>query len=160
MTKTLAHARLATIDRSADELLIGGVSVSRVIEMAGRTPCYVYESAAIDARVQAVRRTLPATIKLHYAIKANPMPSLLGHMCRQVDGFDVASQGEMRQALNAGMSADAISFAGPGKSEEEIRAAIAAGVCLIIESETEIARVARQALLLGMSPSAALRVNP
>lgn len=160
MINVLCHARLDTIERSAGTLLIGGLPVPRLIETAGRTPCYVYDRGAIDARVRALRAALPGAIKLHYAIKANPMPALVTHMCHLVDGFDVASQGEMRVALNAGMPSGTVSFAGPAKSEDELRAAVAAGVCVIIESETEIARLARHAHALGITPRTALRVNP
>jgi diaminopimelate decarboxylase len=66
----------------------------------------------------------------------------------------------MKIALDAGMSASQVSFAGPGKSNAELRSAIAAGVLLHLESEDEMHRAARAGDLLGLTPRVAVRVNP
>jgi hypothetical protein len=105
-------------------------------------------------------RQLPQASLLHYSIKANPMPALVQHMAGLVDGLDVASSGELKVALDAGMAPGRISFAGPGKSEAELAQAIAAGVCMNIESERELASVARIGETLGIAPRMAMRVNP
>lgn len=160
MSSPPAHARLKSIARDAGTLQIAGTPLPRLVEMVGRTPCYIYDREAITRRVAELRATLPAQVSLHYAVKANPMPALVAHLGQLVDGFDVASQHEMLAALSAGMSPDCISFAGPAKRDAEIRAAVAAGVCLNVESETEIARIAHHAGALGVAPRIALRVNP
>jgi diaminopimelate decarboxylase len=158
--KKATHARLTAIDSGSDELIINGVGLSRLVERAGRTPLYIYDREAISARVASLRSLLPSRVKLHYAVKANPMPAVVGHLRSLVDGFDVASQREMLVALDSGMPDSEISFAGPAKQLFEIRAAIAAGIHINCESETELERIAEQAADLGVTPRIALRVNP
>lgn len=155
-----SHARLSSLAARDGQLLIGGQPAERLAARAGRTPLYVYDRAAMSARVAALRACLPAEVELHYAIKANPMPAVVAHFAGLVDGFDVASQREMLVALDAGMDPAEISFAGPAKQEAELRAAVAAGICVNCESETELERLARQARELGLPARVALRVNP
>jgi diaminopimelate decarboxylase len=143
-----------------DCLQLGGVLLTRLAERVGRTPFYAYEREHIQSRVALLRQTLPAGVHLHYAIKANPMPALAAMMATLIDGFDVASAGEMKTALDAGMAPARISFAGPGKSNAELRGAVAAGVLLHLESEAEMERAARVGDLLGLTPRVAVRVNP
>lgn len=145
---------------AGNELLVGGMPLTRLAERVGRTPFYAYDRRLIDERVAALRAALPAEIHLHYAIKANPMPALVQHMAGLVDGFDLASAGEMKIALDTPMSPEKISFAGPGKSEGELRQAAAAGVVVNLESELEMERLARAGAELGLRPKAAVRVNP
>lgn len=142
------------------ELLIGGIPLTRLAERVGQTPFYAYDRQKITERVAHLRKHLPDAVQLHYAIKANPMPAVVQHLAGLVDGFDLASLGEMRLALDTGVAAERISFAGPGKSETEIAAAIAAGVTLNLESDTELERVAKLGRQLGIRPRAAVRVNP
>ena len=142
------------------ELMIGGTPITRLVERAGQTPFYAYDSTKITERVTHLRAHLPEEIHLHYAIKANPMPAVVEHLAGLVDGFDLASGGEMRVALKTSMSPEHISFAGPGKSEQEIHDAIAAGVTLNLESETELERATRSGETQGIKPKVAVRVNP
>ena len=143
-----------------NELRVGGMPISRLAERVGRTPFYAYDRSLVSARVAELRAALPGEIHLHYAIKANPMPALVQHMAGLVDGFDLASAGEMKIALDTPMPAEKISFAGPGKSEGELRQAAAAGVVVNLESELEMERLAKAGLELGLRPRAAIRVNP
>lgn len=143
-----------------DCLQLGGVLLTRLAERVGRTPFYAYERDHIRSRVKLLRDSLPQGVHLHYAIKANPMPALVGLMAPLVDGFDVASSGEMKTALDAGMAPSRISFAGPGKSNAELRSAVAAGVLLHLESEAEMERAAAIGALLSLTPRVAVRVNP
>ncbi|MBP9119083.1 MAG: pyridoxal-dependent decarboxylase, exosortase A system-associated [Methyloversatilis sp.] len=142
------------------ELLINGLKVSRLAAMAGRTPFYAYDRSLIDARVGVLRRLLPAGVQLHYAMKANPMPALVGFMAQRVDGLDVASGGELRVALDAGMVPSRISFAGPGKSADELRQALAAGVLLNVESAREVELLADLSEACGWPARVAVRINP
>ncbi|EAT06876.1 Orn/DAP/Arg decarboxylase 2 [Sphingomonas sp. SKA58] len=103
---------------------------------------------------------MPAGIDLHYAIKANPFAPLLSRMAVQVDGFDIASGGELGMALEAGMAPDRISFAGPGKRTDELTAAIFAGVTINLESEGEARRAIAAGEAIGKQPRLAIRVNP
>ncbi|MFA7441217.1 MAG: pyridoxal-dependent decarboxylase, exosortase A system-associated [Sphingomonadaceae bacterium] len=141
-------------------LLIAGRTAESWVEEAGDTPLFLYDAGLVAARVAEFRAAMPAEIALHYAVKANPLPELLQAMAPLVDGFDVASAGEMQRALDAGMAADRISFAGPGKRDRELEAAIAAGITLHIESAGELARAASIATQLGKRARVALRVNP
>ena len=140
------------------ELLIGGRMASDLADRG--TPLFVYGQAMLDARVADLRAAMPDRLAIHYAMKANPFPPLLAHMAGLVDGFDVASAGEMRFALEAGMAADAISFAGPGKDDAELEAAIAAHITLNTESASEIRRALTIGDRLGIAPRLAIRVNP
>lgn len=124
-----------------------------------QTPAYVYDFAVIEARISRLRAALPAGVAVHYAIKANPFPPLLARIAPLVDGMDVASAGEMAKALDV-MTADAISFAGPGKRDFELDASIRAGVTLNLESEAEAERAFAAAEQLGVVPRLAVRVNP
>ena len=143
-----------------DCLVVGGMPLTRIAERAGRTPFYVYDRAVIDARVDLLRTHLPAEVKLHYAIKANPMPALVCHVARRVDGLDVASAGELKIALDSGISPAEVSFAGPGKSESELAQAVASGVLINVESLRELDILGRLRARLGVGPRVALRVNP
>lgn len=154
------HAALAQLVRAGGELLIAGRTLGSLCAEAGGTPFYAYDSVAIGTRVARLRKVLPREIHLHYAIKANPMPALVAHMTRLVDGFDVASAGELRVALGAGMHPGAISFAGPGKRTAELREAVVAGITLHVESEREIAELYVIADELGVRPALCLRINP
>ena len=141
-------------------LLVGGRKVTEIAAQAGRTPFYVYDRAVMTRRVAELRAALPAGLHLHYAIKANPMPAVVQHFRRLVDGFDVASVREMQVALDAGMPAELISFAGPGKTLEELERAVAAGIVVNMESEREMERIAAIAARVGRRPKVAIRVNP
>lgn len=141
-------------------LLIGGCGAASLVDEAGDTPLFAYDMAIVEAQVRRVREAMPAELGLHYAIKANPYAPLLARMAELVDGFDVASAGEMEAALAAGVAAAEISFAGPGKRDDEIEAAIASNVTLNLESEGEAERALAIALRLGRKPRLAVRVNP
>lgn len=143
----------------AGEFLVGGRPLSRVVAEVGRTPCYLYDRARIAERARGLRAALPETVRLHYAMKANPMPALVGHMVGLVDGIDVASAGELRVALDAGATPADVSFAGPGKTDAELAQAQAAGVLVNIESTREIAILARASAATGTPARVALRVN-
>lgn len=123
------------------------------------TPAYVYDFRIVAARIARLRAALPSGVAVHYAIKANPLPALLSAIAPLVDGLDVASAGEMDRALDV-MTADAISFAGPGKRDAELELAIRAGVTLNVESESEGQRALAIGGMLGMRPRLAVRVNP
>jgi len=134
--------------------------MSHWIAEAGATPLFVYDSALLSRRVTDLRMAMPERLSIHYAIKANPYGPLLTHMAGLVDGFDIASGGELAMAREAGMPAGRISFAGPGKDDGELEAAIATGVTLNLESEGEMRRALAIAERLGRAPRLAIRVNP
>ena len=135
-------------------LLIGGVAADALAE-AG-TPVFVYDRAIVAAKVKRFRAAFPG-IALHYAIKANPYTPLLDTMAGLVDGFDVASAGELGRVADLGLP---ISFAGPGKRDIELETAIRAGITINLESEGEAKRALAIANRLGVTPRLAVRVNP
>jgi len=142
------------------ELHIGSISITQLTERVGQTPFYAYDRRLITERVQHLRNSLPEEIHIHYAIKANPMPAIVQHLAGLVDGFDLASAGEMKTALDTIMPANKISMAGPGKTDKELQQAIAAGITINLESEGEMRRAAQTGEELGITPRVAVRVNP
>jgi len=143
-----------------DELLVGAMPLTQLAARVGRTPFYAYDRALLEKRVAELRAALPTAIKLHYAMKANPMPALVCHMAGLVDGIDVASGGELKVALDAGASPHEISFAGPGKSRAELTQAVAAGILVNLESFREVTELASISQELGLPARVAVRVNP
>jgi len=150
---------LTTIRRPPG-LQFGGLDVRQLADRAGRTPFFAYDRGAIETRVRELRSLLPSAMHLHYSIKANPMPAVIHCLAGRIDGFDVASAQEMALALDAGTSPAAIGFAGPGKSHDDLRRAVASGVNVHVESETQLRLVTALGWELGVQPSVALRVNP
>ena len=142
-----------------DRLTIAGLDAEALVARAGDTPAFVYDLGMIADRVALLRRALPAAVGIHYAIKANPHPELLAGVAPLVDGLDVASGGELARALAVKAAAE-ISFAGPGKRDDELEAAIRAGATLNTESEGEVTRALVIGDRLGIAPRLAVRVNP
>ena len=154
------HTPMSQFRSAGSELLVNGQPISRIAARVGHTPFYVYDRSLLDARVAQLRAALPKAIKLHYAMKANPMPALVCHMARLVDGIDVASAGELLVALDAGADPQEISFAGPGKTEAELHQAVAAGILINVESFREVPILAAAQQALGLPARVAVRVNP
>jgi diaminopimelate decarboxylase len=147
-------------ESEAGMLLVGGSGVAALVEAAGGTPLFLYDAAMLEARIASLRAALPDRCDVHYAMKANPFAPLLRHMAARVDGIDIASAGELEMALAAGMAPDQISFAGPGKRDDELRAAVDHGVTVNLESEGEARRLLAAAEAIGRPPRVAVRVNP
>lgn len=154
------HTEMRYFPASEGELHVGGQPLSRLAERVGSTPFYAYDRNAMRARVAELRAALPPELRISYAMKANPMPAVVQHMAGLVDGLDVASAGEMMVALDAGMSPQHISFAGPAKSEAELRRAVAAGILLNVESFREVPLLQATSRDLGLPARVAVRVNP
>lgn len=142
------------------ELLIGGRTAEALIADAGDTPLFVYDRAMVASRIARFRAAFPESVSLHYAVKANPYKPLLDHIVRLVDGIDVASAGEAMLALESGIGAENISFAGPGKRDRELEAAIGSGVTINLESAAEAERALAIAERIGTTPRLAVRINP
>jgi len=154
------HAAMDQFAVRDGELLVGSIPLHRLAARVGSTPFYAYDRTLLSARVAQLRSALPTGIELHYAMKANPMPALVGHMAPLVDGIDVASAGELKIALDAGTDPRCISFAGPGKRDAELRQAVAAGILINVESFRELAVLAEASQALGVPARVAVRVNP
>lgn len=156
----MTHPTIAAFGTDGPQLTVGGVPLDRLAARVGSTPFFAYDRTLLSARVARLRAELPSGVELSYAIKANPMPAVVQHLAGLVDAFDVASGLELRTALDTPMPARRVSFAGPGKSPDELRQAVAAGVTIELESETEAGRVAVAGEELGVRPRVAVRVNP
>lgn len=154
------HAPMPQFAVTNGQLLVGGIPLEQLAARVGQTPFYAYDRKLLQARVEELRAALPASIKLHYAMKANPMPAVVGWMAKLVDGLDVASAGELKVALDAGTDPKEISFAGPGKRRSELVQAVAAGVLINIESFREVTELANITQELKLPARVAVRVNP
>jgi diaminopimelate decarboxylase len=126
------------------------------------TPCYVYSRAALESGFRAFAQPLAGREHLVcYAMKANSNLAVLGVLARLGAGFDIVSGGELARVRAAGGDPRKVVFSGVGKSEAEIRAALAAGIlCFNVESEAELARIERVAGQTSARAPISLRVNP
>ena len=125
------------------------------------TPFFLYDLHTVERKARRVREAFGRPLQLLYAAKANSNLELLRSMRPFVDGLDISSVGELDQALAAGYQAGELSFAGPGKTQQDLRLSITHGLGVIsIESFRELADVARLAAEMGARPRVALRINP
>ena len=154
------HAPMNQFAVNDGQLVIGGENLSVLAARVGQTPFYAYDRSLLRSRVAALREGLPQGIKLHYAMKANPMPAVVGFMAHLVDGIDVASAGELKVALDAGADPLEVSFAGPGKRDAELRQAVASRVLINVESFREVGALQKISKDLGLPARVAVRVNP
>ncbi|MFO0293037.1 MAG: diaminopimelate decarboxylase [Rhodospirillales bacterium] len=133
-------------------------------EIAARfgTPTYVYSTATLRARYRAyVEAFAGLDPTICYALKANPNQAVIATFAREGAGADIVSLGELKRALAAGIPAGKIVFAGVGKTEDEMRAALAAGILQFnVESEPELRMLSDVATAMGLVAPVALRVNP
>jgi diaminopimelate decarboxylase len=124
-------------------------------------PFFLYDTRVVERRILRLRERLGPDFTLYYAVKANPNPELLRWMARWTDGADVSSAGELRLALDAGFGAASVSFAGPGKTDAEIRSAVRHRIgSFSVESVNELRRVDRTAGESGETANVSLRINP
>jgi len=137
------------------------VSLEEIAQHYG-TPCYVYSRDVIErnfARFSTAFAGHRALIA--YSVKANSNLAVLALMARMGAGFDIVSGGELARVLAAGGDPRKVLFSGVGKTQAEIEQALRAGIlCLNVESEAELERVAATAARLGVSAPISLRVNP
>jgi diaminopimelate decarboxylase len=158
--KKILHTPMTQFKSHNNELLVNGMGLSQLNNRAGQTPFYAYDRSIISHKINTFRQAMPQALKLHYAMKANPMPALVDYVANQVDGLDIASGLELNVALNSGMPAKHISFAGPGKQIKELKMAIASDVTINIESFTELERINNISTQIGIKAKVAIRVNP
>lgn len=145
---------------SAGELLIGGLAVSSLAARHG-TPVFIYDRNIVEQKYAALRTALPKRFAISYSVKANPNPAFLRFFLEKGCGLEIASAGEFYQARNAQCSAQAILFAGPGKTEAELELVISQGIGEIhAESKLEIERISAISKKFGVRTPVAVRVNP
>ena len=128
---------------------LAGIAPAELAERFG-TPAYVYDLDVVGRQVESLRAALPARFDLAYAVKANPNLAVLRHLALMGLGADVASGGELRHVVRAGFNPAHVVMTGPGKRDEELTAAVDAGVRVVtVESVGELRRLVRIAASLG-----------
>ncbi len=142
------------------QLLIGGVAAEELVAEAGGTPLFVYDNNIVGAQIARFKGAMADGIALHYSVTANPYEPLLEFLGRYVDGFRVVSLGELKRLQSAGLAGIPINFAGPGKLNLELEAAVKAGATVSVESEGEAARTIRAGENVGIQPKISVRVTP
>lgn len=125
-----------------------------------QTPLYAYNLERAIAQIEGLKAQLGGAAQVWYALKANANRSLLSALRPHLDGADVASEGELRQALAAGFLPACMGYTGPAKSDNAHRAAIQNGVCVSVESLGELRQLADVAEAMQMPARLLLRINP
>lgn len=141
------------------DLTVNGIPVADVVGAAGGTPLYIYERRGMEEMVAQARDAIGGA-DLYYSIKANPFGPIVDFLAQLVDGFDVASAGELLTAINSGKTGESIQFSGPAKEAAEVAQAVSAGVVLNLESIGQARDAAAAAASTGRSVLAAIRINP
>jgi len=141
---------------------LGGVSLPSLLAAGLPTPAYVYDvDAIVDEARDMARGFGPRDFLICFAVKANSAGRILKKLAAEGVGADVVSLGEMRVALGAGVPPERIVWSGVAKRDDEIDAALAAGILSIhAESVEELRRVEARARALGAEARVSLRINP
>lgn len=135
--------------------------IVRAIAAQNDGPFYLYDLTKIRSQAVALKHHLGNRTSLYYSLKANSRAEILRVIQSECLKADVASAGEMREALRAGFAAEDISFTGPGKQRWEIQEAIVAGIgCLVVESIGELLVVEEVANTLGTDANVSFRLTP
>src|ERR1700742_4457061 len=137
------------------------VSLVELADAVG-TPFYCYSTATLERHYRVFSEAFAGeTTLICYAMKANSNQSVLRTLAKLGAGADVVSGGELKRALAAGIPPERIVFSGVGKTETELRAALAANIlCINIESEPELELLSRLASESGRTARISIRVNP
>lgn len=143
------------------------LSDNLVVDVATRfgTPLYIYDRSALQKRWQNLTSALPEGIVIYYSVKANPNLSIVKSFHELGSNFEVTSLGELVITLHAGVPASKVIFVGPGKTDQELLAAISQQVgVIVVESEHELMRIEQIARDSEQNNAAqvrvALRINP
>ncbi|NOG70751.1 diaminopimelate decarboxylase [Roseicella sp. DB1501] len=159
----LIAARPHLSAHALDGLTVEEVPLARIAAEVG-TPTWVYSAGSLRRRARALRAALDGAglrASIHYAVKANASRAVLRVLAAEGLGADVVSEGELRAARAAGIPASAIVFSGVGKTERELRLALAEDISQInLESAEEAAMLSALAAAMGRTARVALRVNP
>ena len=153
----ISHGNFAV--KSAD-LIVGGVAVKDIVSKVG-SPVFVYDGALMRNTYRGLATALGDSVAIHYSVKANPQPAIIRLFAEEGAGVEIASVGEYRAAVQAGVSTERILFAGPGKRRTELEEVIAGGIGEIhLESYEEIERIDAIGCTNGRRVKAAIRINP
>jgi diaminopimelate decarboxylase len=142
------------------ELVIGDKSITKIANEFN-TPFYIYDTSIIKWRYKQLKRIIPTEIEIYYAIKANSNIEILELIGGLYNGVDIASLGEMKTAMSARIPSMKMSFAGPGKTLDELSYAIKNNIGIIsVENKEEIIYINNLSKSLNKVTSIVLRVNP
>ncbi len=150
-----------TLHRIDGRLHVEGVALDTLAERFG-TPLYVYSRQALEEAYQAYARAFGGVPhQVCYAVKANSSLAILNLFARLGAGFDIVSGGELARVMAAGGDPGKVVFSGVGKTAEEMRVALRAGIlCFNVESVSELNRLNRVAGEMGKLAPVSFRVNP
>ncbi|MGB4497591.1 MAG: pyridoxal-dependent decarboxylase, exosortase A system-associated [Methylococcaceae bacterium] len=160
LTEMLSEKITLNFPTKNAELTSGGIAISQLAQRIGQTPFYAYDRNLITRKIVELRKQMPPDLKIHYAVKANPMPAVVQHISTLVDGLDLASVGEMKIALDTTMPVKNISFAAPAKRDQDLTQAIAAEITINVESQNELEKIAQLSEKIGIQANVAIRINP
>ncbi|HEX2217851.1 MAG TPA: diaminopimelate decarboxylase [Gemmatimonadales bacterium] len=151
----------AGLERRGGSLYLGGVSLTAVADTVG-TPAYLYNARVIRRQFRALDQALaPVPHRVAYAVKANSNLAVLRILRDLGAGADIVSGGELARALAAGFEPEHIVFSGVGKTDEELTAAVEAGIGHVhLESVSELAALGRIVERLRRPMRVGIRVNP
>lgn len=137
------------------------VALTEISERFG-TPCYVYSKAALSQSFERFSAGFKdANHLVCFAVKSNPSLAILNLFAKLGAGFDIVSGGELARVIAAGGDPKKVVFSGVGKTAEEMRAALEAGIfCFNVESASELVRLNDVATYMGKIAPVSLRVNP
>ena len=125
------------------------------------TPLYLYDLEVVRFKIKELKRTLPSDSKLYISIKANPLKEFCDIARQEKCGIEVASGGELRFVLKAGIDSQNVIFSGPGKTKDELRLAIKSEVHMInVESLLELEYIQQLSCEEKKEANVALRINP
>ncbi len=143
-----------------NKCFLRGIPLEEIAQKYG-TPFYLYDLNCIEEKIRKFRESFGSDVRLYYAMKANPNIEILKAIRDKVDGLDISSGGEMEQSLLAGYIPRQLSFAGPGKTNEELEEAVRQEIGIIsVESVREIVALTKIADKLSQKANIALRINP
>ena len=156
----MPYSPLDNFEIRNNSLCISGQSITDLIKSGVKLPCYIYSKTIIEKKIKLLRDTLPTAIRIHYSIKANPLPELVNYIKDYVDGLEVSSLAEMKTALATGINSKNICLTGPGKSYEELEIAIKNKIVVSAESSLELHRLDEIGGEIMRKPLVLIRVNP
>jgi diaminopimelate decarboxylase len=150
-----------TFTLKKNTLHVENVALNQVAETFG-TPCYVYSKSALTLAYEQFNAGFKDTRHLVcFAVKSNPSLAILNLFAKLGAGFDIVSGGELARVLAAGGDPSKVVFSGVGKTADEMRAALEAGIfCFNVESASELVRLNDVAGYMGKVAPISLRVNP
>lgn len=137
------------------------VALNQIAEKFG-TPCYVYSKSALTQAFERFNAGFKGSDHLVcFAVKSNPSLAILNLFAKLGAGFDIVSGGELARVIAAGGDPSKVVFSGVGKTVDEMRAALDAGIfCFNVESASELVRLNDIAGYMGKVAPVSLRVNP